>query len=80
MHSFRVLVLFMLIVTTPCAFPAMCQIKMSAAEKAHYDTNNTANSALIISASVVPAGAVLPGIIACHTNTGCKKQTTDIME
>lgn len=58
------------------AFPPMWQVQMPAAEKAFYDINNT----VIMSQSIVPAGAILPGMIACHTNTGCKKQTTDIME
>lgn len=47
---------------------------MSAVKKA---TNSAVNSAVII---MVPSGVMLPGIIACHTNTGCKKQTTDIIE
>lgn len=30
--------------------------------------------------SIELAGVVLPGMIACHTSTGCRKQTTDMME
>ena len=42
--------------------------------------NAAVSSTVIIIISLVPDDTILPGIIACHTNTGCKKQTTDIME
>ena len=56
------------------------EVKMSAAEKACYDTDSPVNRTAVIRVSVAAAGATLPGIIACHTKTGCKKQTTDMME
>ena len=56
---------------------------MYVAEKAYQDSISAVKrvkSIVIISEFIVLGNVILPGMMACHTNTGCKKQTTDIME
>lgn len=65
------------------AFHTMQEVNMCVAEKANQDIVSAVKrvkSIVVISELIVLGNVILPGMMACHTNTGCKKQTTDIME